>query len=166
MMQKPIRLFAVLATVLMGASLVLMVASVPLQKMIATELYQYSADIIRELPRFPWIPFFSGLLYAGCTALLILCCGNQKSGIWLEILVIVLLATVLPAITTFASKLYSTILGSLGLEKIAANSFVSMISSFCNCPASLGKVLAYIVCGMSITLKVISKKQSVESINL
>ena len=159
-MQKTIRVLAIIAAVLVGISLFLLVASMPFQRAISTQIYRYPADMAAELPLFPLIPFVTCLLEAGCVALLIICCGNKNGGIWLEILVVAVLAIVLPAINNVATQVYATVLGRFGSEKIVANSIVSVISSYCRFPADWGLVLAYITCGMSIAFKVISKKQS------
>jgi hypothetical protein len=73
----------------------------PLQRVIAKEIFNYPPYVIAELPQFPLMSFLSCLLRAGCIGLLIICCGNKKGGIWLEILIIVILAIVILACLTF-----------------------------------------------------------------
>ena len=162
-MQKAIRISAILSAALVGFSLVLLVGSLPLQRTLAQSL-SYSEDLIGMLPIFPVIPFLCCFLTAGCIALLIICCGNKKGGIWLEILVIVALAIILPLINTAASTAYAGFIGRFsGTAKLAAASLVSKIASFCCYPANWGQALAYITCGMSIAFKAMSKKQNPES---
>jgi len=159
-MQKAIRLLAIIATALVGLSLMLLVASIPFQRVIARDIYNSPADMISVLPQFPLLPFLFCLLRAGCVAVLIVCCGNKKGGFWLEILICVLLAIVLPFINNIATISYNVVIANLGSAKIIANSVVSNISSYCCYPANLGEILAYITCGMSIAFKVMSKKQN------
>lgn len=161
-MEKRIRTMAVIATILMGVSVFLLVASVPFQRLIAREIFGVSDDVIGILPQFPVMPFLNCMLRAGCVALLMICCGKKKGGIWLELLVLGLLALILPAINNLASQGYMVFLGRYGSAKLAANSVVSQISSYCLTPAGWSSVLAYVACGMSITFKTMSKKQAVE----
>ena len=92
--------------------------------------------------------------------MLILCCGNKKGGIWLEILLLVVLAIVLPIVNSAALNVYSAFIIRFGAAKSMANSVVSLIASFCCYSADLGQTLAYITCGMSIAFKAMNKKQN------
>ena len=155
-MSKTIRILAIISVGLVGFSLVLLVASVPLQRVLA-QILDYPAMAIGELPIFPLKEFLFCLLRAGCVASLIICCGNEKGGIWLEILVLIVLVIVFPLINVVASTVYNQL--QFGTERMAANSVVSTISAFCCYPANWGQALAYVTCGMSITFKAMSKKR-------
>ena len=144
----------------MGVSLFLLIVSLPLQPLLAVEIFGCSANIVSMLPQFPLMQFLSCLLRAGCIALLIICSGNKKGGIWLEILVIVALAAVVPFINGAGTAFYNNLIANLNSEKLIAISTASSISSYLCYPASCGQVLAYITCGMSIAFKVMSKKQN------
>ena len=159
-MQKTIRVLAIIATALVAVTLLLLVVSMPFQGVIAKEIFNYPPYVIAELPKFPLMSFLSCLLRTGCIGLLIICCGNKKGGIWLEILIIVILAIVLPVMDNIASQLYTVVLGRYGSEKIMINSLITQIANYCAYPSGLGHVLAYITCGMSIAFKTLSKKQN------
>lgn len=157
-MQKKIRIFAIIATALIGLSVILLVTSLLFQETFAKVVFNYSDEMLSAFPQFPLIPFLTCLLKTGCAALLIICCGNKKGGIWLEIVVIVALANVLPLLNYIGSIFYTSSIGKYGgYEQVAAYSITSSLASFCLIPANLGIVLAYLTCGMSIAFKKMSK---------
>ena len=158
-MQKTIRILAIIATSLAAVTLVSLVVSIPLQGVIAEKIYGCSYNVIEALPQFPVMPFLSNLLRAGCIGLLIICCGNKKGGIWLEILMMVILAIVLPVTDNLVLRLYTVVLGQFGSEVLLTNTVITQIANFCAFPSGLGQTLAYITCGMSIAFKTLSKKQ-------
>lgn len=161
-MQKTIRTLAIIAAVLAGISLMLLVASIPFQQVLAREVFGTPQEAVSLLPLFPVLPFLSCFLRTGCIVLLIVCCGNKKGSIWLEILIMTVLAIVLPFINSAASTAYNVILGAFGHSRIIANSLISQIASFCCYPINLGQVLAYIACGMSIAFKAMHKQKTLE----
>ena len=161
-MQKTIRILAIISAVFVGFSLVLLLVSLPFQRVLAQAL-DYSEVSIEVLPMFPLVPFLICLLKMVCVVLLIICCGNKKGGIWLEILIFAVLVIGLPFINTAASTVYNIFVGRFGgSAKLVANSIVSQISAFCCYPSNWGQALSYLTCGMSITFKVMSKKQNLE----
>ena len=160
-MQKTIRVLAIIATLLVVLSMILLAGSTLFQRVIAKGS-DVSAEVMSMLPMFPLLPFLQWLLEAGCIALLIICCGNKRGGIWLEILVLVALIVIKPVIFEIAQVSRAVYLGRLGDDKVAADAFVSNISRFCTKPGSWGHALACIVSGMSIAFKVMSKKQAAE----
>lgn len=158
-MQKFIRIIAIVAAALMALSLSLLVITVPFQRLIATEVYgmEYAAS---ALPQFPIVAFIFCLLRLGCAALLIVCGGNKRGGIWLELVVFFTLLAVLPPLNSYFSTIYTQFLGRMGEYRLAANSCVSMITNFCLQPALWGQALAYAVCGMSIVHKHMSNSKT------
>lgn len=160
-MQKIIRLLAIIATALAVCSLILLIVTCPFQRLFAQTL-GYPDSILGELPTFPLMPFLQCFLKAGCIALLIMCCGNKKGGIWLEILVVVALVSVLPFFTSMVSSMYQSYIARLGTEKLTANSAISVLSNYCCYPLMWGTALAQVTCGMSIAYKFINKKQNLE----
>lgn len=160
-MQKTTRILSIISVVLVFASLVLLIASMPLQKMLATAIYHYPNEMVAALPMFPVVPFITCLLQLGCIVLLFIGCGSKGNAFWAEILVIVLLAVVLPVINGVAQTLYVGIIGRFGSDKALAVTAANQIATLCSNPANWGIVLGYITCGMSIASKVIAKKQEV-----
>ena len=160
-MQKTTRILSIISAVLVFASLVLLIASMPLQKMLATAIYHYPDEMVAALPMFPVVPFITCLLQLGCIVLLFIGCGSKGNAFWAEILVIVLLAVVLPVINGVAQTLYVGIVGRFGSDKALAVTAANQIATLCSNPANWGIVLGYITCGMSIASKVIAKKQEV-----
>ena len=160
-MQKTTRILSIISAVLVFASLVLLIASMPLQKMLATAIYHYPNEMVTELPMFPVVTFITCLLQLGCIVLLFIGCGSKGNAFWAEILVIVLLAVVLPVINGVAQTLYIGIIGRFGSDKALAVTAANQIATLCSNPANWGIVLGYITCGMSIASKGIAKKQEV-----
>ena len=160
-MQKTTRILSIISAVLVFASLVLLIASMPLQKMLATAIYHYPDEMVAALPMFPVVPFITCLLQLGCIVLLFIGCGSKGNAFWAEILVIVLLAVVLPVINGVAQTLYVGIIGRFGSDKALAVTAANQIATLCSNPANWGIVLGYMTCGMSIASKVIAKKQEV-----
>lgn len=57
-----------------------------------------------------------GILKAGCLAVLIICCGNKRGGIWLEVLMLVVLLAIIPGIQEFALAFVTSFYGhSMGM---------------------------------------------------
>lgn len=158
-MQRFIRILAIVAAVLVAVSLCLLLLSFPLQRFIAGTWLQYPDDMIALLPIFPWVQFMQASLLLGCAVLLIVCAGNKRGGIWLEIVLIGCIAIVLPLVIHLVSLFVNVVQGNFrGSMYIAANSIVSTVSSYCMWPASWGSALALVTAGMSITFKHMSKK--------
>lgn len=156
-MQKLIRILAIVACVLVAVSLFLMVASMPF-KTVLGRLLVSSEQILAAMPLAHWPSLVYGLLLFGCTALLIVCCGNKKGGIWLELLVIVLVAVVLPLASRGMNLWYSWWVNARGEYYGAANSISATLANYCMAPARVGNSLAYVVAGMSILFKHMSKE--------
>lgn len=157
-MQKAIRVTAIAATALAGLSLILLLVSIPFQSVIAP-LFIKSSEVIDRMPVFPLVPFIICLLQTICIALLIICCGNKKGGIWLELLIFVFLIIALPLFNELISYIQTVFIGKYGSDLMFAHSIVSQISSYCLIPSNLGQAIALLACGMSIAFKKVSKKQ-------
>ena len=158
-MQKFIRIMAIIAVALVGLSLFLLLTTIPFQRMIADGVFGCPDVALDRLPMFPLVPFLNCFLRLGCMALLIICCGNRRGGIWLELIVFVSLVAVLPAVSQGVSLVYNQLVGRMGDYHLVANTMVSNISNYCLAPAGWGQAIAYAVCGMSIVFKRMSKEQ-------
>ena len=160
-MQKFIRIMAIVAVCLVGLSLFLLLLTIPFQRMIAMGIYDYPYDVVGILPRFPLLPFVFGCLRLGCMVLLIICCGNKKGGIWLELIVFACLMLVIPGISRIVTPIYTQMATRMGSTYIVANNIVSSIANTCMIPGGWGQAIAYAVCGMSIVFKKMSKPDEV-----
>ena len=158
-MQKFIRIMAIAATILVGLSLLLLLIAYPFQNWIVKAIYGGYPQLMEGvLPLFPWLDFLFMSLELGCMLLLIVCCGNKRGGIWLEIIFFALFAMVLPGISRIVNPMYTLWMNRLGSAQVVAYSYVNNITSLCSIPSNLGHALAFVTCGMSIVFKRMSKK--------
>ena len=158
-MQKFIRILAIAAAVLVALSFLLILISIPLQRFIAGTLLQYPDSMLSIMPIFPLDSFVSCFLLLGCMILLVVCCGNKKGSIWLEILVLAAIVLVLPMLSTLLSYVQNIIIARVrGEAFIAANSIASRIWAYCMYPGNLGRSIALVAIGMSIAFKRMNKK--------
>ncbi len=160
-MQKTIRITAIVATVLSGLSLILLLGSIPFQSAIAP-IYSLSDEVVDAMPVFPLVPFFICLLQTICMALLIICCGNKRGGIWLELLILAVMILAVPLFNELATYINTVFIGRYGVTIMSAHTIVSKISSYCLIPSDWGKAMACLACGMSVVFKNVSKKQNIE----
>lgn len=157
-MQKLIRITAIIATALTALGISLVVLSAPVQPWIAENIYHYSEDVVDCLPIIPFDMVFSYSLRLGCMAMLIICCGNKKGGIWLELIAMILLAVVLPEIDRAVTVLYTQTLGSYGGHAVMAGRIIaSNIANYCLIPCNWGYALSFVAGGMSIVHKLTRK---------
>lgn len=94
---------------------------------------------------------------------LIFVAGNKKIGVWADVLVLALSAVVKPVAVYLISLLQNlfvtrTVL-AMGSQAIAYNSSLNTAVSAFTSFASLGAVILYVVCGMSIILKLSAKQK-------
>lgn len=153
-MQKGIRIMAVVSAALAATSLVLLFVSVPLQRGLIG-LFLSAGDWMNDyLPLFPILPVVFCFLRTGAMALLPVCCGNKRGGIWLEVLVLVVLVAVLPVANYLASIVQTNLMMTMrGEAYMAVSSAVDSVATYCMIPAGLGQALACVACGMSIAYK-------------
>ena len=156
-MSKLIRIVAIVATSLTALSLLLILVTIPLQPFLAKAVFGYPESMMEGLPYFPVLPVLFCVLRLGCIALLLVCCGKTRGGFWLELVIFLALAAVLPTLSTIATTISTAFLGSQGQVTLVGSSFASHIVSYCLTPANVGQALAYAACGMSIVFKQMSK---------
>ena len=147
---------AIIAVALAGSSLLLLLASIPFQSLLAREVYRYSENILKELPSFPLVSFLICFLRASCIALFLVCHANKKDNIWLELIILICLVVIIPAISQIASPLYNTFMSHMDTQRFSAYSLATNIANLCLIPSNLGLALAYVTCGMSIAFKKIN----------
>ena len=157
-MQKMIRVLAVIAVVLVALAMLALLIGIPLQRVLATKVFSYPAEMVAYLPFVPFPQLLRCLLLLGCTILLAVCAG--KKGIILpEILLLIVLLFVIPGVNNFMPTLISNWLArTKGEYYVAASTVANMISNYCAIPASLGNSLALVVCGMNMVYKRMSKQ--------
>lgn len=156
-MNKFIRIMAILSTALVALSLVLILVSVLFQPVLFRLLYGFEDTTFV----FPWGVFMNCLLRCVCIALLIICCGNKKGGIWLELVLFFAMMLVLPMLSNATELLLSSWLGSVkGVTYMGYYHMATKYATWCTYPAGWGQALAYMTCGMSIVYKKMSKAAS------
>lgn len=158
-MQKVMRILAIVATVLMVVSLLLLLISIPLQSLYAKEVLNYPADMRSALPVIPLPTLLSCLLRAVLVALVIFVCGSKKGGILFDLAVLAGLVIVEPILNGIVTAVYTAVLGGMGYEYVLGNSVATQLSTYCLMPAGWGVVIAYVICGMSIACKKLSKPE-------
>ena len=154
-MNKFIRVTAIVGAALVALALLLLLVSIPLQGAVVGVK---SEGILQYLPIFPVAAFVNLFLLLGCCALMIVCAGNQKGGIWLEILLLIALVAVLPLINTVLSSAMSMLAVRVrGNEYMAAYSLMNSTTGYFTWTAGIGRAITLVACGMSITYKKLSK---------
>ncbi len=157
-MQKTIKVIAVIAVILVAFSMLALLVSIPLQRVLAAKVFNYPAEMVAYLPIVPFPQLLRCLLLLGCAILLAVCAG--KKGIILpEILLLIVLLFVIPGVNNFLPTLIANwLVRTKGEYYAAANSVANMVSNYCDIPNSLGNSLALVVCGMNMVYKKMSKK--------
>ena len=154
-MNKFIRVTAIVGAALVALALLLLLVSIPLQGAVVGVK---SEDILQYLPIFPVAAFVNLFLLLGCCALMIVCAGNQKGGIWLEILLLIALVAVLPLINTVLSSAMSILAVRFRGDKyMAAYSLMNSTTRYFTWTSGIGRAITLVACGMSITYKKLSK---------
>lgn len=157
-MQKMIRVLAVVAVILVALSMLALLVSIPLQRVLAINVFHYSEDMVAHLPIVPFSQLLRCLLLLGCVILLAVC-ADKKGVILPEILLLVVLLFVIPGMNSFLPTLISNWLAQTkGSAYVAASTVANMVSNYCVVPASLGNSLALVVCGMNMVYKKMSKQ--------
>ena len=158
-MQKLIRVTAIIALALLCLSLLLLLVSIPCQRVLAAKVLRSPQEAISFLPVFPLAFFINCFLLTGCAILAVVFGGNQKGGIWLEIIVFILVALALPLLNTVLANVQNVMIANVrGSSYIVANTIANQIANMCMGPGNLGRSLILVVCGMSIVYKRMSKK--------
>lgn len=158
-MQKFIRVIAIVALVLVALSFLLLLGTLPFQRVLAEKVLKPAPDVLSLLPIFPLAAFIGCILLLGCAILAVVFGGNQKGGIWLEILVLIAVALVVPFISGFLDSLLTPFLvNARGGLYVAAGATANQIAGACMWSANLGESLMLVVCGMSMVYKRMSKK--------
>lgn len=157
-MQKMIRILAIIAVILVAFSMLALLISIPLQRVLAAKVFNYPEDMVAYLPIVPFPQLLRCLLLLGC-AILVMVCAGKKGVILPEIILLIVLLFVIPGVNNFLPTLINTWLGQTrGSAYVAANSVANTVSNFCTSPAALGNSLALVVCGMNMVYKKMSKQ--------
>ena len=157
-MQKMIRVLAIIAVILVAFSMLALLISIPLQRVLALRVFSYPAEMVAYLPIVPFPQLLRCLLLLGC-AILVMVCAGKKGIILPEILLLIVLLFVIPGVNNFLPTLITNWLArTKGDSYVAANSVANMVSNYCATPAALGNSLALVVCGMNMVYKKMSKQ--------
>lgn len=158
-MKKLIKISAITSVGLHVLSLVLLIASIPLQ-------YVYFSDVefFRDaIPMFPILPFVFCFLYTCCTVILLIGCSKGRS-YGLEIVIFLCIALILPIANMIVSPMYATILNRTSeAAQAAVYGTVMAMSNYCMIASNTGHALACAVCGMSIVFKAVNKSKGEEN---
>ena len=157
-MQKFIRISAIAAVILKAVALTLILTGFILQPVIANIFYDYS--ITEWQYTFPTTAFVSVLFSLGATIPLMFCCGKNKGGIVLELIVFGLLLLVIPFINDVGAWLCNMLMARMyGVYQMGMTSIANSIANFCAIPGGWGSAVAYAACGMSVVFKRMNKQQ-------
>ncbi len=163
-MQKNIRIIAIIAVALEAMSMLLLIITTIFQQQLG-KMLGYPDVVLGMLPKLPIVQFMYCIASFTVILLLLICCGNKKGGIWLEIIALICLAVVLPTMNQMLGWILNTLIAQQrGTAYMAATSAASLIAGFCMMPGTLGQTLAYVTCGMSIAYKHVHKKTE-QSVN-
>ena len=108
----------------------------------------------------PVIPAGSliGVLSAALICLFVTLAASGKTGIWAEILLIILIIVPIPIVVNLAGLLQTTLLGTRGVDMMVSLSVMNNVTSFAEHFAGAARMLALVVCGMSMAVKKLTPK--------
>lgn len=155
-MQKTVKTLSVAALAAAGLSGVLFVLLFALRNVVGRLFLDAPMDILQ-----PVIP--AGSLIAVLSAMLLCLFVTLsvfgKVGIWAEILLIILILLPVPAVVNFASVLQTASMGSYyGTDMLVSLSVMNQVTSAAASVAGFARMLALVVCGMSIAVKKLTPK--------
>lgn len=148
-MKKAVRTISIIALVFSILSLISFIAVLLLRNLLGPAM-GYGQEMLFVLP----ISSLLSIIGAVIVSLFVLLCGaNKNIGIWAEILLIVLAVAVIPFVSGIASSTQMTMLGTRGVDYMYSLSAINGLINFAASPATTARMLALVVCGMSIAHK-------------
>jgi len=145
------RITAIVAASLMFLYLLIILISLPFQAKIIQNMQIINSELYyNNLPMFPTVIFVFSCLTLACIVGLVFVCYGKSNSIASEILILICLFAVLPAISNFVSQI--RVHSGLYIHNI------DFIYNRCSFIVTWAKSIAYLVCGMSIAHKRMSKK--------
>lgn len=150
---------SIISIALIGLSLLLVVASIPLQRVLVNIIYggEYLEPFV---PQFPVEHILSLFLMLISAFLFFIFGKKEENGIWVEVVTLGLLFLVIPSCVSIFSSVYLRI---MDFEYIVSYTKVRTITGYFRFFSSLGQVLLYVTCGMSIATKKQNKGDTVIS---
>ena len=156
-MKKAIKALSIAALVLAVVSVIGFAVLFALRNVVGA-LYTLTTDTL--LPVIPVANLVS-VLSAALVCLFTALSSNSRTGIWAEILLVIATVVVIPGALTLASLVQTTVSGRFGVETVMSLSVMNNVTSFANHLAGTARMLALVVCGMSIAFKKLSPKTPV-----
>ena len=147
--KKTIRVMSIISIALIGLSLLLVVASFPLQRVLVNIIYG-GEYLERFVPQFPVEHFLSLFLMLIPAFLFFIFLKKEENRIWVEVVTLGLLFLVVPSCVSIFSSVYIRIIDG---EYFMSYTTVRTISGYFCFFSSLGQLLLYVTCGMSIATK-------------
>ena len=153
-MKKAIRSLSIVALVIAALSLVGFAVLFALRNVVGA-LYTLTTDNL--LPVIPVANLVS-VLGAVLVCLLVALSANSKTGIWAEILLIIVTVVLIPVVISLAGVVQTSVSGRFGVETVMSLSVMNNVTSFAASGASTARMLALVICGMSIASKKLTPK--------
>ena len=155
-MKKAVRTLSIIALVFAILSLISFIVVLLLRNLIGSAM-GFGQELLFVLP----VSSLISIIGAIVVSLFVLLCGANKSiGIWAEILLIVLAAAVIPVVSGIASTAQMAMLSTRGVAYVSSLSAINGLVNFAVSPASTARMLALVVCGMSIAHKKLAPKDA------
>lgn len=160
---KLVKILSVVSAAVMALAILAFFCCVILQKpLVRLYLNNVNVDEI-DLFLFPFDAFCALFLGLVLSVALIFVSGSKKIGVWADVLIAAFSVIIKPVTVYFIglwqNLLVTRVVLSMGSElaayNSAFNSVVSVVTSF----SSLGVALLYVVCGMSVILKLFAKQK-------
>lgn len=161
-MKKTISTLSILSIVVAAVSLLLAISFLSIFWEPMCVLLSAPQDIVTAGPM---IPNGTMVYMVGCLLVAVAACVFTKSSrtIVFEITAIVLLSVVIPVLVWRLSIAQTAEIGqTMGAAKLAALSIANQIGSFASGLMTVSEALCFVVCGMSISEKVLTKKAASE----
>jgi len=149
-MKKAIKTLSIVSLAFAILSVILFAVLFALRNVVGTI---YMTTVTTLLPVIP-AGSLIGVLSAALICLFVTLAASGKTGIWAEILLIILIIVPIPIVVNLAGLLQTTLLGTRrGVDMMVSLSVMNNVTSFAEHFAGAARMLALVVCGMSIAVK-------------
>lgn len=159
-MRKTIKLLSLINLIIAGFALMLFTISILFQRTIAVRYFGlYPHDVLARFPIIPGGHAFYIMSVLGMSALHYFVILKSNRGIWLEILLAIGVALVLPAIYEILSYIQQIAAGTMrGSAAMAAYTVAARVSSLPISIVQFSASFLMLICGMGIVYKRLNKQ--------